>query len=73
MRWPWGLKEQAGVLQNPNTRKLGEGAGRDIWPLIIIAGKWPELWLASQQSVKAGLDQGRRWRNKSSIMGSAVS
>lgn len=49
MRWPWGLKEQAGVLENPNTRELGEGAGRHIWPLIMIAGKLPELWLASQQ------------------------
>lgn len=49
MRRPWGLKEQAGVLENPNTRELGEGAGRHIWPLIMIAGKLPELWLASQQ------------------------
>ena len=49
MRRPWGLKEQAGVLENPNTRELGEGAGRHIWPRIMIAGKLPELWLASQQ------------------------
>lgn len=30
MRWLWGLQEQAGVLENPNTRELGERAGRDI-------------------------------------------
>lgn len=28
---------------------VGEGAVVYIWPLIMIAGKLPELWLASQQ------------------------